>query len=217
MDTSAPREGCKPSFYVFLAAFSARFGVCRWRDATKAAADAFHVGHRVRHRLGQRSLDARRVLDAVRLRPGRRPARSRNARARRHLRLVRGRRVSSAHSPSSPPPGAPRPTSASPRPARSGPFLSLFSSKIDHMRPSSGLAPSPRGVGASSKKAKIMSKEMQKHLERARIGDADVARGARGGDEDGGRTAAANEAQMSTRARVSRPRRSAAGPQTYGV
>ena len=135
----------------------------------------------------------------------------------RHLRLVRGRRVSSAHSPSSPPHGAPRPTSASPRPARSGHFLSLFSSKIDHMRSSSGLAPSPRGVGASSKKAKIMSKEMQKHLERARIGDADVARGARGGDEDGGRTTAANEAQMSTRARVSRPRRSAARPQTHGV
>ena len=122
-----------------------------------------------------------------------------------------------AYSPSSPPPGAPRPTSASPRPARSGHFLSLFSSKIDHMRPSSGLAPSPRGGGASSKKVKIMSKEMQKHLERASVGGADVARGARGGDEDGGRTAAANEAQMSTRARVSRPRRSAATPQTHGV
>ena len=96
MDTSAVREGCKPSFYVFLASFSARFGVCRWRDAAKAATDAFHVGHRVRHRLGQRSLDARRVLDAVRLRPGRRTARSRDARARRHLRLVRDRRAPTA-------------------------------------------------------------------------------------------------------------------------
>ena len=217
MDTSATREGCKPSFCVFLASFSARFGVFRRRDATKAAADAFHVGHRVRHRLGQRSLDARRVLGAVRLRPGRRPARSRNARARRHLRLVRGRRVSSAHSPSSPPPGAPRPTPASPRPARSGPFLSLFSSKIDHMRPSSGLAPSPERVGASSIKVEIMSNEMQKHLELARAGDVEVERGVLGGDEDGGRTTAANEAQMSTRARVSRSRRSAARPQTHCV
>ena len=143
--------------------------------------------------------------------------RSRNARARRHLRLVRGRRVSSTHSPSSPPPWAPRPTSASPTTARSGPFCLLFSSKIDHIRPSSGLAPSPGGVGVPPKKVEIMSKEMPKHPERARVGGAEVGRGVRGDDDGGGCTTAANEAQMSTRARVSRSRRFAATPQTHGV
>ena len=63
----------------------------------------------------------------------------------------------------------------------------------------------------------IMQKNRQRSAGRAGFGGADVGRGARGDDESGGCTAAAIEAQMSTRARVSRPRRSAARPQTHGV
>ena len=93
----------------------------------------------------------------------------------------------------------------------------FFLHNYDHIDLPSGLAPSPERVGASSIKVEIMSNEMQKHLELARAGDVEVERGVLGGDEDGGRTTAANEAQMSTRARVSRSRRSAARPQTHGV
>ena len=110
-----------------------------------------------------------------------------------------------------------RSTSTSPNPARPELLCMFFLHNYDHIDLPSGLAPSPERVGASSIKVEIKSKEMQKHLEWARAGDVEVERGVRGDDEGGGCTAVANEAQMSTRARVSRSRRSAARPQTHGV
>ena len=51
---------------------------------------------------------------------------------------------------------------ANARPSR--PFCLLFSSKIDHVRPSSGLAPSPGGVGVPPKRSKLCQMRCQNTL-----------------------------------------------------